>query len=152
MYQYLPTITYNLNRTRMELNAPFGAIFIVKSSPLNYTKYSFCIIASQLFKMIVLYEAPFRGFPCRSSYTNPSFFYAMFSRKKNTRTNLVRVFILMFDYSASTSASTAGAAPSSARMDREIFCFSSSIPVILASTSWPTDRTSSGLPMRRSAI
>ena len=30
-------------------------------------------------------------------------------------------------------------------MDREIFCFSSSMAVILASTIWPSDRTSLGL-------
>ena len=50
------------------------------------------------------------------------------------------------NYSASSPSS------SRARMDREMRLFSASTSVIFTFTSWPSDSTSSGLPMRRSAI
>ena len=56
------------------------------------------------------------------------------------------------NYSSTGASSSSAAGASRARMDREIFCFSSSIAVILASTVWPSERTSSGFSMRRSAI
>ena len=57
------------------------------------------------------------------------------------------------NYSASTTSSVSSAAGASrARMDREMRLFSASTSVILTWTSWPSARTSSGLPMRLSAI
>ena len=60
---------------------------------------------------------------------------------------ILPVLFIGLSYS-STSSAGAGVGASRARIDREIFCFSSSTAVILASTFWPSDRTSPGFSMR----